>query len=319
VVEAAWDNVYRLTLLVFPAALGFACARADLFEDPARAVRALNVFALYVAFPALVARGLVSSSAPLPGELGFYLVWPIGLALTLGCVWAWRRRGGEGAASMGLVAAFGNVAYLGLPYVEAVMGEGARGAAALAVSIHVVGAVTVGPAVLARWGSGEAAGLGEVAGRLARQPLFWAPFVGLALRALPDGPRATSLEWIGPLAAAAAPVALFMLGVYLWTERARVKVPTAGVLAHLAIRQLAAPGFVLLVCLAMTARGWLSPEVAELHVVLASMPVAITTFAMAHGAGVGTERVAGAIVWSTLLAAASLPAWTGVAAWVFGA
>ena len=161
-------------MLGFPAGLGLACARAGLFEDPARAVRALNVFALYVAFPALVVRGLVASEAALPSSVGFYAVWPVTLALVLAALWLRRRRGGE-VASLGLVAAFGNVAYLGLPYVEAVMGPGARGAAAIAVSVHVVGAVTVGPAVLARWGEGSREGFLGVAAKLARQPLFFVP------------------------------------------------------------------------------------------------------------------------------------------------
>ena len=56
-------------------------------------------------------------------------------------------------ALIALVAAFGNVSYLGLPYVEALYGAQMAGPAALAVSIHSTFAVSLGPLLLRRPGA----------------------------------------------------------------------------------------------------------------------------------------------------------------------
>jgi predicted permease len=61
--------------------------------------------------------------------------------------------------------------------------------------------------------------------------------------------------------------------------------------------------------------GLLEPSIVPIMVVLSGMPAALTTFALALDAGVGTERVATVIVGSTLLSLASLPVLSGLALW----
>ena len=101
------DNAQRLLLLAIPALLGLVVGRAGLFEDNARAVRVLNIFALYVGFPALVFRGVVDDSFALPTDLGFWVAVPIAHLLAVGLLAFWRPKSVRG--TLALVALFGNV------------------------------------------------------------------------------------------------------------------------------------------------------------------------------------------------------------------
>lgn len=301
------DNALRLLQLGVPALLGAGCGALRLFPDPRAAVVVLNRYALYIGFPALVTRGLLLPSAVIPAEPAFWLLWPV--ALTLMLLGVPRARD----SALGLGMTFGNVAYLGLPYVLAVMGEGMAGPAALAVAVHVTGAVTVGPALLAR-AAGAPGGVLEVVRRVARQPLFWAPVVGLSMRAGSPDLRRVTADGLQPFADSAAVVALFLLGLHVFTERARLRSIGAAVLSLVAVRMLLAPALVLGLAWAAVILGWLPPELARVHVLLAAMPLAITTFSMAHDAGVEADRVAGAVVVSSMLAVLMLPLWEILAA-----
>lgn len=299
----AFDNALRLLQLAVPSVLGAGCGALRLFPDPKAAVVVLNRYALYVGFPALVARGLLLPSASIPDQPAFWLLWPVALTILLLLVPQARR------SALGLGLAFGNVAYLGLPYVLAVMGEGMAGPAALAVAVHVTAAVTVGSAVLAN-AAGTTDGVREVASRIARQPLFWAPVFGLAMRGGPQGLRGVAADVLQPFSASAAVVALFLLGLHVFTERARVRSVGRAVLGLIAVRMLLAPAVVFGLAWVAVALEWIPGELARVHVLLAAMPLAITTFSMAHDAGVEADRVAGAVVASTLLAALMLPLWS---------
>lgn len=302
---AVVDNAFRLLELALPALVGAVCGALGLFRDPQAAVSVLNRYALYIGFPALVARGLLLPSTTIPTQPAFWLLWPLALMVTL-----LLSRGGRRPA-VGLGATFGNVAYLGLPFVLAVMGPQSAGPAALAVAVHVTGAVTVGPVLLAR-ASGRAGGPGAVVRRVARLPLFWAPMVGLSLRQLPDAAREVAGQGLAPFASSAAAVALFLLGLHVFTERKRVLGVGRAVLEVVAVRMLLAPLVTLVLATGCVALGWLPSELARLHVLLAAMPLAITTFSMAHDADVESERVAGAVVVSSLLAVALLPLWSAL-------
>lgn len=314
--EEALESGARLLVLAFPALLGALAGRAGLFGAPEEAQRALNGYALAVGFPALIAASLARAPLALPGSAWFWLLWPAALALLLLLIRVLGPRGERG--TLALSACFGNVAYLGLPYVVAREGAALEGPAALAASIHVLGAVTLGPWLLGLWGAGAAQGWKARLGELARMPLLWAPLVGLGLRALGPGPREGALSLLGPVGASAAPVALFVLGLHLHRERRRLWSVDAGLWRHVAVAQVLAPGLVLLLGWAAWRWGGLPAAWARAHVALASMPVAITTFAIAQRVGVGEDRVAAVIVWSALLSLVWLPLWGACAGWVLG-
>jgi len=191
------------------------------------------------------------------------------------------------------------------------------GPAALAVSIHATFAVSVGPLLLERWGSDREASWGEAVGRVVRMPLFWAPFVGLLALVLPMQTRQSALTWISPVASSAAPVALFLIGLHVFVERRRLAAIDAGLIAHVGVRQLMSPIVVGALSLGAVHLGLLSAEFAQVQVLLASMPAAIGTFSMAHHAGIGQERAAATVVWSSALALVVLPVWAWLVTAVF--
>ncbi len=303
--DATLANLGRLLQLGLPAAVGGACGALGLFAQPRQAVAVLNRYALYVGFPALVAAGLLEDTAVIPAAPAFWLLWPATLTVCL--LIAWMLRAGPAA---GLVLTFGNVAYLGLPYVLAVFGPALAGPAALAVAVHVTGAVTVGPVLLARAASGARR---SVLGAVLRLPLFWAPIVGLCGRQLPSTMRNAAVDALGPFAASAAPIALFLLGLHVYVERGRLTEAGRAAFGLLGARMLLSPTVAFLLAVAAVRLGWLDPALAQVHVVLAGMPVAITTFSMAHDARVEADRVAAAIVGSSLLATVMLPLWSALA------
>lgn len=291
-----------LAALLAPVALGAALGRARLFADPDAALDALNRVALHVAFPALVVATLGAPGARAAHGPAFYALVPAALALTLGAARALSPR--RAAGSVALVVAFGNTAYLGLPFVAAVLGPGALPTAAVAVAVHVALAMTVGPALLLRW-SGRAAGPALLS-KLARQPLVWSPLVGLALRLAPEPASEPLRAVLAPLGGTAAPLSMLLLGLYL-ERHGRDLRATASVAAHVGARLVLSPAVTLALAAAARARGLLEPEEARVLVVLSAMPAAITTFSIALEHDQGADDVAAAVVASTLGSAVTLP------------
>lgn len=300
----------RVLPLLFILALGVGAGALRWFPSPPAAIAALNRFALMLAFPALIVAGLASDSLALPGGPGFYLVHALAavgqvaaaLALTRGQGALGRSRG-----AIALAALFGNIAYLGIPFATAVLGPRATGLASLAAALHIVIAMTLGPLLLLRHSGGAPRPFGPILATVARQPLVWAPLVGLALRAAPAAPRALVLDLVAPLGASAGPVALFMLGLYLHSNLGRLRRVGPEVAAACVLKLLVYPALALASAAALAAFAPLLPMERQVIVLVAAMPVAITTFSLAEEFGTGREVVASSIVASTLLALATLP------------
>ncbi|MCB9663311.1 MAG: AEC family transporter [Alphaproteobacteria bacterium] len=296
--------------LLLPALLGVLVGMLRLVDDPEAAVDHLNVFALYVAFPALLFVGLARAEEPLPGGWAFWVAVPLALLLALVPLRPVGDRVGGAAGTLALTVSFGNVAYLGLPVVEVVLGPQAMGTASLVVGLHVVLSLLVGPLLLLLWGGGDATGaLGRSVRRVAVQPLLWAPLLGLASRLLPDGAREAAVALVAPLGRAAAPVALFLLGLYLHTHAARVRSVDRVVVAHVVAKLVWLP----LVTACVLAILGLGRDEAAVILLLSSMPPAITTFALARAWRQGADRVAQAVVAGSGAAVVVVPL---VAWWV---
>lgn len=298
--------------LLLPALLGIGAGAVRLFDDPDRAVAHLNRFALYVAFPPLIYVGIAAGDEALPTGAAFWLAVPLALAVTLIPLRAVGRWVGGGAGTMALVVSFGNVAYLGLPVVQTVLGDAVMATASLIVSLHVLMSLLVGPVMLLVWSGGDGREAIERAVRkLAVQPLFWAPLVGVGARWAPEALRVGSVALLAPLGKAAAPTALFLLGLHLHTHRRRLARIDAGTVAHVVAKMGLLPLVTVGVILALRPLG-LPEGTAPVLLLLSAMPPAITTFAIATEFETGADRVAQAVVVGTTLAAVVLP----LVAWV---
>lgn len=296
----------RLVPMLAPLVLGALAGRGRMFPDPSAAVTALNRYVLTLAFPALMFGAVARAEGALPSAafVGAHaVIFAIGIAGAAVLARGMADRASRGA--LALAAVFGNVVYLGLPVVEGALGADHLPVASVGASIHMALALTLGPILLVRWGSDEAVSWVEVRRRVARQPLVWAPIVGLAARALP--PAALDAVWLplDAIARSASPVALFLLGLYLWLNRGSLRRLDPVVGAMLACKLVLLPAAALGTALALGAFTGLAPAEARVLLVLAAAPTAITTFSIAHDHGIGEEAVAKGIVVSTLASTAT--------------
>ena len=303
------DLLFSFVGLGFPVFLGALAGWGGLFADPDSAIGALNRYALYVAFPALIAAGLTGEAFTVPTDPGFWLIVPVAMGLTAGLAGAMGRLPGlrGRAGTLALVGIFGNVAYVGLPLCEQVLGPSIVGLASLAVSIFVVCSLLLGPTLLLAWSPGAVADRSPLASVI-RQPLLWSPLLGLVLRWTPW--MAGAHDLLTPVGRSAAPVALFLLGLYLYANRSVARPSLAGV-AHVGLKLAVFPGILALLCWVALDHGLLKMQAAQVFLLLAATPTAIATFALSVEFDSGQEDVAQGIVLSTLVSALTLPLITG--------
>lgn len=305
------SNAGRLAVLALPTALGVALAGIGVVRDARAAVTSLNAFTLYVGFPAIVVTSVLRVDAAVARSWAFWLVIPVVDAIAVAGCALWSRRDPRRlAGTMALVCLFGNTAYLGIPFVVSVLGESSRGPVALLVVVQVTMAVAFGPELLRRWSGAtapEAAGVGATLRRMGTQPLLWSPVVGWAARLLPEGPAGAVDDALSPLAAATAPLAMFLLGLYLYEHRTALRVGSPGVGAHVAVRLVAMPAISLGVAVAFERWAALPSSVVGVVVIMGAMPAAIATFSIAEQAEVATARVADIVVRTSLCSLVTLP------------
>ncbi len=320
-----------LLTLVLPLVLGALAARARLLEgerlDGSQLIAALNRFALTIAFPALIVAAWLDPERRMQLDPGLAAATVAGLGAGVAFAWLVGGRVVGGAAlpargALALVALFGNSAYLGLPLVAAVLGPDALGGASFVVALHVTVSVTLGSYLLARW-SGRPTSGSKLLRSLLSSPLAWAPVLGALLSYVLRGADLSEHEVtvavfraLDTLGKTASPLGLCVLGLFLAQPRAQVGTASAELrgetpssdLAFAVVRLVIVPLATLGAGVALRAQGWLSADALRLAVLLAAVPAAISTFAMAHDAGVEPQRVARAIVTTTLLSIATIPA-----------
>lgn len=286
--------------------------------DGVAAMRVLNRYALYVAFPALIFAELTNPALTLPSGPNFYVTHAAAFALQLAVLAALASvagrvlgRPGVAPGPVMLTGAYGNIAYLGIPFCAAVLGDGAAGIAALSASLHVTLGVGFGPWLLVAKSDNGGGALMVSLRRIARLPLVWAPLVAVTCRWLPEPVIDPLRATVSPVGASAGPVAMFMLGLYLHAE------PWRGVWTDGALWGVAAAKLCVYPAVFAVLVVWIFPVgVMEQNVMIlqAGMPTALTTFALASELGTGQCTAAGAIVLTTLLSLVTLPIWAAMVA-----
>jgi len=241
----------------------------------------------------------------IPASLSWQVLCAFYLPLALVFVGARLLAKGSGTgAATALAATYSNTVFMGVPVLVQVLGPDCLQFAYPVIAFHSLFCFT-----LYYLGDDEAPSgrLGAVLNTL-KNPIVAALLLGLALNlgriALPAAP----LRALDMLAAAALPCALLSLGASV----ASLKPGFGGrigaiVLAKLVLLPL---GVMLLAVYAFR----LPAAVATVLVVLASCPVGINAAFVASRSGGGAQVVNAAILLSTLVCAATIPAWL----WVLG-
>jgi predicted permease len=251
--------------------------------------------------PALLFTGAYRTGIPPSLSWKVLCAFYLPLALIFGAARLAARRGGNGAATA-LAATYSNTVFVGVPVLIQVLGQGSLQFAYPVIAFHSLFCFTLyhlsGDEASSGW-------LGPVLNTL-KNPIVAALLLGLALNlggvALPPA----SMRALDMLAGAALPCALLSLG------------GSVASLASLKPGRWARTGAIVLAKLVFLPLGVMTLSVfvfdlpaaaAMVLVVLASCPVGINAAFVVNPSGGGAQLVNSAILLSSLLCAATMPAW----------
>lgn len=281
--------------------LGFVVAR--LTRQPIEALGWMNTFILYVALPALFFQLLAKTPVAELTEWRYIFgcVFTTYVIFSLMFVASVIASRGEIAQSTikALAAAYGNIGYMGPGLALLAFGEQAAVPVALIFCFENILHFTIAPMMMALAGSerqppGQLA-LGVVK-KIALHPFIIATAVGVAAAALEFTPPMPVERLLDYLSRAAAPCALFAMGVTL-ALRPLKRIPVE--MAPIAVLKLIVHPVLCYVVLSWVgdfSRIWLFSAV-----LLASLPTATNVFVIAQQYGVWVERASASLLITTSL------------------
>lgn len=288
--------------------LGYLAARIT--KQPAEALGWLNTFIIYAALPALFFKLL--SKTPVE-ELAswefiltnlsatfliFLLVFFIGAVL--------RRSSVPDSTIQGLAAAYGNIGYMGPALAILTFGELAAVPVALIFCFENVMHFTIAPTMMALSGS-EKRGFHslvlDILKKVFLHPFIIATIIGVGAAIIGFIPPKPVMGLIDYLAQAAAPCALFAMGVSL-ALRPLKRVPFE--LGYIVPANLVIHPLLMYVLLSWA--GDFDPVWTYTAVLLAALPTATNVFVLAQQYGVWVERASATILVTTVLSVITVSA-----------
>lgn len=269
---------------------------------PPEAVPAFNGFLLYFAVPAMLFRFASLTAFGEIANVPLFLAWTAaGVTVVLATVWAARRLGLRlrDAAFMGLAGGVGNLGFLGVPLLVALLGERAAAPTIVAIVGDLAVLATVGLAIAHLDPASEEDrrhGLRDIALRVLANPMLVAMTVGAAFSYFTWRLWTPLDEMVRLLANAAGPCALFAIGVSLVRPDAPLRSPIVAL--PVAVKLLVHP----LVVAAVLWLAGVDPFATLVATLAAALPSAgwVFIFAQRHQADAG--RVSAAILVTTALA-----------------
>lgn len=270
----------------------------------------LNFFIIYVALPPVFYQ--VISKTPLAQltAFGFIAATVLGslcaFLISFAIAYVTLKRKTKEAALAGGIGAYGNVGYMGLGLALAVLGPEAATPMALVFCFDVILFLTIIPLFVAL---GEdrvdlAGTLRLIAARVALNPFILATAAGVIGAALEIRLPEALDRTLDFIRAAAAPTALFALGVTVGMRRAdRVPLETA---AGLVVKLVIHP---LLVYVFLSLIGAFEPVWVYTAILMAALPPAVTVFVLASQYHCYVERSSTAVLVGTLTSIPTLLAW----------
>jgi malonate transporter len=293
--------------------LGYIVARFT--SQPDGAMGWLNVFIIYVSLPALFFKLL--STTPVEefkradflvtttyvAFIIFALIFAIGLLL--------RRDNIGNATIQGLAGAYGNIGYMGPGMALLAFGEAAAVPVALIFCVENIMHFTVAPLMMAFTGKDKtsirALAL-KVIKNIAFHPFIIATFFGVMAAIyqvdLPDAADNT----INILAQAAAPCALFAMGVTL-ALRPLKRIP-------IEVSYIVPIKLILFPLLTFVALSWIGnfdPIWVQVAVLMASLPTATNVFVIGQQYGYWIQRASACILITTIFSVVTTSTWL----WLF--
>jgi predicted permease len=288
--------------------LGYVVARIT--RQPVEALGWMNTFVIYVALPALFFQLLSKTPIEKLTELGYIFGSVLATYLVFSAMFVWSvlTNRGEIAESTikGLAAAYGNIGYMGPGLALLAFGEEAAVPVALIFCFENIMHFAVAPTMMALAGD-EPSGARELALSVARKiafhPFIVATAIGVAAAALSLRPPEALNTLLDYLAHAAAPCALFAMGVTLALRPLKRMPREIGAIAVLKL--LVHP---LLCYLMLSLVGHFDPVWVWSAVLLASLPTATNVFVIGQQYGVWVERASASILVTTVASVVTVTA-----------
>ena len=280
--------------------LGFVTARIT--KQPREAMGWLNTFIIYVSLPALFFKLLSQTPIEQLARWDFvltsmFITYTV-FALVFAAVILLRRAPVGEATIQGLAAAYGNIGYMGPGIAILAFGELAAVPVALIFCFENIMHFTIAPLMIALSGGDNrpAKQLAlDVVRKIAFHPFILATAVGVAAAAIGFSAPQPIQRLIDYLAQAAAPCALFAMGVTLALRPLKRVPPELGIIVP--FKLLIHP---VLMYLAMSAAGNFDPVWVFTAVLLASLPTATNVFVIAQQYSTWVERASATVLITTV-------------------
>lgn len=286
--------------------IGFACGKLKQIPDTALAW--MNFFIVYVALPALFYRILAQTPLEQLAQVDFIFAttlatfWAFAISFTVGMV---IRRGRIGQATIaGLAGSYGNIGYMGPGLALATLGPAAAVPVALIFCFDTLLLFSLVPFLMAfadRTQMSFGATALDVVKRIVTHPLVIATAAGVASAAVQFQPPVALDRLMQFLQNAAAPCALFTLGVTV-ALRPLKKMPWEVpylILVKLIIHPVLI--FVLLSLFAPFDQSWVYTAV-----LMAALPPALNVFVFARQYNTWVEQASSAVLIGTVVSVLTL-------------
>lgn len=283
---------------------------ARLTRQPLEALGWMNTFIVYVALPALFFQILSQTPIERLGEWRFIVTVVAATYIVFGLIFVFSLlRTGSGVAEStikGLAASYGNIGYMGPGLVLLVFGPEAAVPVALIFCFENIVHFAVAPMMMAIARGERAAPLalaGDVIGKIVLHPFIVATMLGVAAAWFEFSPPLPLGRLLDYLAQAAAPCALFAMGVTL-ALRPLKRVPQE--LGWIAAAKLVLHPAICYVLLSLA--GSFDPVWVYTAIVLAALPTATNVFVLAQQYDVWVQRASASVLITTVLSVATLTA-----------
>jgi predicted permease len=286
--------------------IGYVAARIT--KQPETALGWFNTFIIYIALPALFFKLLADTPVAeltrwdfIAANVGAtFLIFLLVLVIAL----FWRRANLADATVQGLAGAYGNIGYMGPGLAILAFGERAAVPVALIFCFESVMHFTLAPSLIAmERGGGERRRdiVVGVARKVAFHPFIIATAVGVLAAWLQFRPPAPVARLIDYLAQAAAPCALFVMGVTLALRPLKRRPPELTYIVP--IKLVVHPAVMYLV---LGLAGDFDTAWVFTAVLLAGLPTATNVFVLAQQYGVWVERASATVLVTTMLSVVSV-------------
>lgn len=286
--------------------IGFLVARIT--RQPLEALGWMTTFVIYVALPALFFQLLAKTPIERLTEWGFifgavfstYMVFSVMFVASV----ALSRGEIRESTIKGLAAAYGNIGYMGPGLALLAFGDEAAVPVALIFCFENIMHFAIAPMMMALAGADRHSPLqlvGSVIRKIVLHPFIIATAAGVLAAALhwsPPQPVNALLEY---LSRAAAPCALFAMGVTLALNPMNRVPVELGPIALLKLAVHPATCYIMLSWIGNFSETWVFTAV-----LLAALPTATNVFVIAQQYGVWVQRASASILLTTVLSVGSV-------------